>query len=203
MSTQLALFSQDPAEPQGLRYQREFVSSEEESALIADVRALPLTPFQFGAFEGKRRVAWFGWRYDYSRHKLEQAGDLPAWLAPIIARVEAFAGPRSSPVRQVLCTEYEQGVGIGWHRDKPHFDEIFGLSLASACKLRFRRKQGTKWQRFALEAQPRSLYMLSGDSRYVWEHGIPAVEALRYSITFRTMRKETSNVRAGDRQEAR
>ena len=88
---------------------------------------------------------------------------------------------------QVLCTEYDVGVGIGWHRDKPHFDRIFGLSLGSPCKFRFRRTVGEKWQRYTLEAAPRSLYMMSGESRRVWEHSIPAVEAQRYSITFRTM----------------
>jgi putative chromate ion transporter len=100
--------------------------------------------------------------------------------------VVAALGP-ATQVRQVLCTEYGVGVGIGWHRDKPHFDRIFGLSLGSACKFRFRRTAGKAWDRFTLDAEPRSLYMMSGASRHVWEHSIPAVEAPRYSITFRTM----------------
>lgn len=86
-----------------------------------------------------------------------------------------------------FSTEYDVGVGIGWHRDKPHFDRIFGLSLGSACKLRFRRPSYTKWERFTREALPRSIYEMSGPSRTVWEHSIPEVEAKRYSITFRTM----------------
>lgn len=145
-------------------------------------------PFQFGAFEGKRRVASFGWRYDYSQQKLQEADELPAWITTYCARIEAFAGLRPGEVRQVLCTEYDDGVGIGWHRDKPHFDEVFGLSLASACNLRFRRKAGEKWERFTLEAEPRSLYMMSGEARQLWQHSIPPVERPRYSITFRTMR---------------
>jgi alkylated DNA repair dioxygenase AlkB len=184
---QLGLFSTEPVGPEGLRYQPDFISASEEKQLIARIRALPLTPFQFGAFEGKRRVASFGWRYDYSQQKLEHAEDLPAWIAPFIAKIEAFAGLQSQAVRQVLCTGYDQGVGIGWHRDKPHFDEVFGLSLASACKFRFRRKTGEKWERFTLEARPRSLYMMSGESRRIWEHSIPPVDARRYSITFRTI----------------
>jgi alkylated DNA repair dioxygenase AlkB len=79
------------------------------------------------------------------------------------------------------------GVGIGWHRDKPHFDEIFGLSLGSACKFRFRKRSGKTWDRFKIDAEPRSIYMMTGASRQIWEHSIPAVEAPRYSITFRTM----------------
>src|ERR1700754_1539367 len=127
--------------------------------MIAGISALPLTPFQFGAFEGKRRVASFGWRYDYSHRELEQAEDVPGWVVPFIARVEQFAGLPSSSVRQILCTEYETGVGIGWHRDKPQFGEVFGLSLAAPCKFRFRRKKASSWQRFTLDAKPRSLYM--------------------------------------------
>jgi alkylated DNA repair dioxygenase AlkB len=187
MSEQLTLFGSDTAAPAGLRYQADFISKDGEHELIARIRALPLTPFQFGAFEGKRRVAWFGWRYDYSQQKLQQADELPRWLSPFIARVEQFADLPASSVRQVLCTEYETGVGIGWHRDKPHFGEVFGLSLAAPCKFRFRRKEGSTWQRFTLEAEPRSLYMMAGESRHVWEHSIPPVEATRYSITFRTM----------------
>jgi alkylated DNA repair dioxygenase AlkB len=190
MSEQLTLFGKfgnDRAQPGGLRYQDGFISADEESELIARIRALPLTPFQFGPFEGKRRVAWFGWRYEYSQRQLEQADELPDWLAPFAARVEQFAALPASAVRQVLCTEYETGVGIGWHRDKPQFGEIFGLSLASPCRFRFRRKNGSSWERFTLKAEPRSLYMMAGESRHVWEHSIPPVEATRYSITFRTM----------------
>jgi alkylated DNA repair dioxygenase AlkB len=117
---------------------------------------------------------------------LRGADPIPSWLAEIIAEVETFGGPPTR-IQQVLCTEYDIGVGIGWHRDKPHFDKVFGLSLGSACKLRFRRPAGKMWNRFTLNAEPRSLYMMSGASRQVWEHRIPPVEAPRYSITFRTM----------------
>jgi alkylated DNA repair dioxygenase AlkB len=192
VSEQLALFSDDAAAPRGLRYQPSFITAQSEQELIAQIRALPLAPFQFGAFEGKRRVASFGWRYDYDQHKLEQAEDLPAWIAPLIVKVQAFAGLPAASIRQVLFTEYEKGTGIGWHRDKPHFDQVFGLSLASACKFRFRRKTGRTWQRFTLEAEPRSLYMMAGESRSIWEHSIPPVDSPRYSITFRTMASETT-----------
>jgi alkylated DNA repair dioxygenase AlkB len=131
-------------------------------------------------------VASFGFRYDYSLRRLQEADPIPEWLTSIIEKVEAFGGP-STRIGQVLCTEYDVGVGIGWHRDKPHFDRVFGLSLGSACKFRFRRPSYTKWERFTLEAQPRSICMMSVPSRQVWEHSIPPVEVQRYSITFRTM----------------
>jgi alkylated DNA repair dioxygenase AlkB len=186
LSEQLAFFVASSLEPEGLRYSPEFVSRAAERELIARVAALPLQPFQFGQYEGKRRVASFGFKYDYGLRRLQDADPIPDWLAPIIAQVEAFGGS-STQIRQVLCTEYDVGVGIGWHRDKPHFDRVFGLSLGSACKFRFRKSAGEKWQRFTLNAEPRSLYMMSGASRQVWEHSIPAVEQPRYSITFRTM----------------
>ena len=191
MSEQLAFFAPSCPESEGLRYSPEFVSPAIEQELIAHIAALPLRPFQFGQNEGKRRVASFGFSYDYSLRRLQDADPIPDWLAPVIAQVEAFGG-RSTQIRQVLCTEYDVGVGIGWHRDKPHFDRVFGLSLGSPCKFRFRKAAGEKWQRFTLNAEPRSLYMMSGASRHVWEHSIPAVESPRYSITFRTMAERKS-----------
>jgi alkylated DNA repair dioxygenase AlkB len=189
---QLALFPDQSAGPAGLRYQPEFVSEAAERELVSRVSKLPLQPFQFGAYEGKRRVASFGFRYDYGLRKLQDADPIPAWLASIIGSVETFGDLPAGSVRQILCTEYDAGVGIGWHRDKPHFDKIFGLSLGAPCKFRFRRAAGDKWQRFTLSAEPRSLYMMSGESRQAWEHSIPGVEQRRYSITFRTMRADAA-----------
>ncbi|MCA1455647.1 alpha-ketoglutarate-dependent dioxygenase AlkB [Bradyrhizobium sp. BRP22] len=190
MTEQLALFADNSSAssaPEGLRYVADFISSEVERELIARITALPLQPFQFGQYQGKRRVASFGFRYDYTERRLREADSMPDWLGPVIEQVEAFGGPQTE-IAQVLCTEYDTGVGIGWHRDKPQFDRILGLSLGSPCKFRFRRPAGDKWERFTLEAQPRSIYLLSGAARQVWEHSIPAVEAPRYSITLRTMR---------------
>jgi alkylated DNA repair dioxygenase AlkB len=191
LTEQLGLFPEttdapEESSPEGLQYAAEFISPEVERELIGQISALPLQPFQFGAYEGKRRVASFGFRYDYSLKRLQQAEPMPSWLDPLIGMVERFGGP-STRIQQVLCTEYDTGVGIGWHRDKPHFDRIFGLSLGSPCKFRFRRAAGGKWQRYTLDAMPRSLYGMAGESRMVWEHSIPGVEAPRYSITFRTM----------------
>lgn len=186
MSDQLALFAEPCPMPEGLHYFEDFISPATEHELIAHISALPLQPFQFGIYEGKRRVVSFGFRYDYTLRRLENAEQIPAWLFPLVAQVEKSGGD-GTRIAQVLCTEYDTGVGIGWHRDKPQFDRIFGLSLGSPCKFRFRKPNGEKWQRFTLDAAPRSLYMMSGASRQVWEHSIPGVEAPRTSITFRTM----------------
>ncbi|GMO35065.1 alpha-ketoglutarate-dependent dioxygenase AlkB [Bradyrhizobium sp. TM233] len=187
--TQLGLFDVPDEGPAGLRYTDNFIEPAVEQSLIGRIAALPLERFQFGAFEGNRRVASFGYRYDYALQRLAEAEPIPDWLLPIARQVEAWAALPAASVRQVLCTEYEAGVGIGWHRDKPHFDKILGLSLGSACKFRFRRRSGDKWQRHTREAQPRSLYMMEGEARSQWEHSIPPVEARRYSITFRTMKR--------------
>lgn len=186
MSDQLSLFAKAPVGPDGLRYADDFISVAAERDLITKVLALPLEPFQFGQYEGKRRVASFGFSYDYTARRLVAANPIPEWLSDITRRVEAFDGP-DTRIQQVLCTEYNIGVGIGWHRDKPHFDKIFGLSLGAACRFRFRRPVPPKFERFTLEAAPRSIYMMTGEARSVWEHSIPGVDAKRYSITFRTM----------------
>ncbi|GLR95458.1 MULTISPECIES: alpha-ketoglutarate-dependent dioxygenase AlkB [Bradyrhizobium] len=187
--TQLGLFAEPEAGPAGLRYTDNFIDAAVEQDLIDRIAALPLQRFQFGAFEGNRRVASFGYRYDYSLQRLAEAEPIPDWLLPVARQVEAWAHLPAGSVRQVLCTEYEVGVGIGWHRDKPHFDKVLGLSLGSPCKFRFRRRHGAKWERHTLEALPRSLYMMEGEARSQWEHSIPPVEAHRYSITFRTMKR--------------
>lgn len=186
MARQLSLLAPSGL-PEGLSYQDDFISRECEQELIARIAELPLKPFQFGAYEGHRRVASFGWRYDYTAQKLEPASAPPEWLDPVTARVEAFAEVPADAIRQVLFTEYAAGVGIGWHRDKRAFDIVLGLSLASECGLRFRRKAEDRWQRYTLAAAPRSLYLMSGPARHEWEHSIASVERLRYSITFRIL----------------
>ena len=188
MSTQLALFDDGEARPNGLHYTREFISPDVERELIAHVAELPLKPFQFGAFEGHRQVKSFGFRYDYTAQRMLESEPIPDWLRTIARTVEEFGQLPEGSVRQVLCTEYDVGVGIGWHRDKPQFDKVFGLSLGSPCRFRFRRRVGEKWERFMLQAEPRSLYLMDGEARQAWEHSIPGVEQRRHSITFRTMR---------------
>ena len=93
---------------------------------------------------------------------------------------------QSEVLQQVLVTEYAPGAGIGWHKDRPQFEQVVGVSLLAPCNFRLRRKAGEKWERKSFTAQPRSAYLLSGTSRHCWEHSIPAVKKLRYSVTFRS-----------------
>jgi alkylated DNA repair dioxygenase AlkB len=187
MPRQPSFFADERPRPEGLAYTADFLTAEEERELIARIAELPLEPFQFGIYEGKRRVVYFGARYDFTRQRLERADALPDWIMSIVERTERFAKLAPGSIRHALFTEYDVGAGIGWHRDKKQFDEVFGLSLASACTIRFRRKSGSTWERAALACEPRSLYVLRGPARSLWEHSIAPVKEKRYSITFRTM----------------
>ncbi len=91
-----------------------------------------------------------------------------------------------------LITEYGPGAAIGWHRDKGVFSDVIGVSLLSPCTFRLRRRVGSSWERYSLIAEPRSAYLLRGEARTAWEHSIPAVETLRYSVTFRSLRGRAS-----------
>jgi alkylated DNA repair dioxygenase AlkB len=184
------LFGGPPAPPlpEGLVYRPDFVTEAEEAGLAEAIAALPLKPFEFHGFTGRRRVASFGLRYDFGGGGLRRAEGLPEFLQPLLERVAAFAGTAPEALRHVLVTEYEPGAAIGWHRDRPEFGTVVGVSLLSPCRFRLRRRAGTKWQRAAFVAEPRSAYRLQGPARHEWEHSIPPVEALRWSITFRTLR---------------
>jgi alkylated DNA repair dioxygenase AlkB len=150
--------------------------------------ALHFRPFEFQGFTGNRRVVSFGWRYAFDGSGLHTAEPMPEFLLPARDAAARFAGLDPTALEQVLLTEYAAGAAIGWHRDRPVFGEVVGLSLLSPARLRFRRKHGSKWERRDLLLQPGSAYHITGEARSAWEHSIPAVEAKRYSITFRTLR---------------
>jgi alkylated DNA repair dioxygenase AlkB len=190
MSQQFSFFDEAPAYPEGFRYQPELIAPDDERALVAHIRELPLREFEFHGFTGKRRVVSFGWRYDFNESVLQQVDDMPAFLLPVRAAAAAWAGLAPEALQHALVTEYSEGAGIGWHRDKAEFELIIGISLLSPCDFRLRRKRGDTWERFTLVAEPRSAYLMSGPARTQWEHSIPGVEALRYSVTFRNLRLE-------------
>ena len=113
---------------------------------------------------------------------------MPDFLRELRVPAARFAGLEPEVLQHVLVTEYAAAAGIGWHRDKNVFNEIVGVSLLAPCVFRLRRSVGDRWERFNVTAEPRSAYLLSGPARSEWEHSIPPVDALRYSVTFRNLR---------------
>jgi alkylated DNA repair dioxygenase AlkB len=188
MEGQLNFFDPGPKTPDGFKYQSEVITAEAESRLIEQIRGLPFRDFEFHGFTGKRRVVSFGWRYDFNERVLQKTEDIPPFLFPVRALAARFAGLEEEVLRHILVTEYSAGAAIGWHRDKAVFGEVIGVSLLASCVFRLRRKAGEKWERTSIVAEPRSMYLLSGPSRTEWEHSIPPVAALRYSITLRALR---------------
>ena len=176
----------DAALPPGLSFREEFVSPAEEAALLARVTQLAFKPFEFHGWTGNRETASFGWRYDFNQARVERAPPIPEFLLPLRQRAADFAGLEPAAFEQALVIRYDVGAGIGWHRDRPVFDRVFGLSLLSPCVLRFRRRRGAGFDRFPLDAPPRSAYLLSGEIRHDWEHSISPMPVKRFSITFRS-----------------
>jgi len=183
---QLDLLAPSPFLPEGLTYRPEFLTAGEERALAAELAGLPVKPFAFHGFEGNRRTISFGWHYAFDGSGLKQIEPIPDWLLPVRDRAAALAGLPAQSLEHALLIEYRPGAGIGWHRDRPVFGTVVGISLLAPARLRFRRKQEKGWERAALIAEPRSAYVLRGPARHEWEHSIPPLETLRYSITFRS-----------------
>jgi alkylated DNA repair dioxygenase AlkB len=182
------LFEALEGAPAGFKYSGDFITAGEELDLVRDMEALPFKEFEFHGFLGKRRVVSFGWRYDFNGGGLQKTDDMPDFLLPLRKRAANFAGIAAASLQQVLLTEYRPGAAIGWHKDRSVFGDVIGISLLSPCTFRLRRKVGAHWQRTSVELQPRSAYLLRGPVRTDWEHSIPAVDSLRYSITFRNIK---------------
>ena len=188
--SQLSLFGapETMSLPEGFNYKDDILSSDEERVLVKQIAKLPFKEFQYQGFLGKRRVVSFGWRYDFNTRELNKAENIPEFLLTVRTEAGNFAGLDSNELQQALVTEYAAGAGIGWHKDRPEFGDIIGISLLAPCVFRLRRKIGTKWQRASIVAKPRSVYVMRGPARQEWQHSIPLLDTLRYSITFRTFR---------------
>ena len=174
-----------PSWPEGFAYRDEAITPDEERALAEQFARLPLAPFAFHGFLGRRRVVSYGWRYDYAGRALRPSDEIPGLLLPLRERAAEIAGVAAQSLQQVLVTEYAPGAAIGWHRDKPMFEDVVAISFLAPCTLRLRRRRDEGWDRHSIELRPRSAYLLRGPSRRDWEHSIPPVGQLRFSLTFR------------------
>ena len=179
------LFGEPPIP--GLVYRDDFIGEAEHEALVGRLQAMELAPFRFQGWTGKRMTQSFGWRYDFDDASFSPAEPIPGWLDPLRVKAADFAGVEPGEFAHVLLARYDPGAGIGWHRDRPVFDRVVGVSLGAPETLRFRQRTATGFRRYALPVEPRSAYLLSGEARHDWEHRIVPGEVLRFSITFRTL----------------
>lgn len=171
----------------GLNYADNVVDVAEEAMLIQRIGGAGLTPFQFQQWEGKRLTRSFGWTYDFQTGRFAPSEPIPGWLLPLRERAAAVAGIAPGDLVQALVIEYGVGAGIGWHKDRPVFEHVVGISLGSEAAMRFRRRIGSRFERVSVPLAPRSIYHLGGEVRNDWEHSIAAMSETRWSVTFRSL----------------
>jgi alkylated DNA repair protein (DNA oxidative demethylase) len=181
---------------EGLRYREAVLGKEDEDLLLEHLDAADLSFFRFHGWLGNRKTKSFGWRYDFEDASFSRAEPIPSWLLPIRSLAASFASVQPDDFAHVLLARYDPGAGIGWHRDRDVFEKVVGISLASPARLRFRRRRAGGFDRASFDVEPRSAYLLSGESRWEWEHSIAAGSELRFSITFRTLSAKGLNLGA-------
>ena len=187
-SGQLSFFEPLPSLPEGFAYRAALVSPDEEAELLAHFRELDFREYEFHGHLGRRRVVSYGLHYDSNVNAAVSSAGIPEFLLTLRQRAADFAGLTASELQQALVSEYTPGAAIGWHRDRPAYRDIIGVSFSSPCRFRLRRKRAGSWERASLTVEPRSMYLLRGPARTEWQHSIPPAERLRYSVTFRSMR---------------
>lgn len=171
----------------GLDYRKDFIGEGEHADLLAHLEETELSPFRFHGWTGNRKTTTFGWRYDFDDASFAPAEPIPEWLHPLREKAAGFAKVAPDDFAHVLLARYDPGAGIGWHRDRPQFDKVVGISLGSPAVMRFRQRTADGFRRASVPLEPRSAYLLSGEVRHDWEHSIVPGEVLRFSITFRTL----------------
>ena len=191
------LFAQPLIE--GLDYRAAFISLDEERSLIELLSALDVSPFRFQGWLGNRKTRSFGWRYDFGDASFTRTEPIPDWLEPLRAKAAAFARVDPADFHHALVARYDPGAGIGWHKDRDVFEKVVGVSLNNPAVLRFRQRADPGFRRAALDVEPRSAYLLSGEARWQWEHRITPGDDLRFSITFRTLSDKGRRIVAAQR----
>jgi alkylated DNA repair dioxygenase AlkB len=175
----------------GLAYVDGYVSGDEERELLT-------------AIDGER------WLTDYKRRRQvygvaysgPQAGTklnaLPTWLSWLVTRVRQDGWLRDEVVNAVI-NEYLPGQGISAHFDHPAFGPtVVAVSLGAATSLELENPSAPQLSKVTLDVQPRSLWVLGGQARSHWQHGIAARQSdlvnglkrpreRRVSVTLRTL----------------
>jgi len=177
-----------PELPEGFSYLPDVMSASEERKLVSLFESLPLQPFQFHGYQANRRIFTYGHRYVFAGQKPRDDAAIPAHLLPLTEIASTIAGVPADLFEQVMVTEYPPGAGIGWHRDRPTFEDIVAVSFLAPCALRLRRRAGDGWERQSVLIEPRSAYLLHGPVRNRWQHSITPMDRRRFSVTLRTFR---------------
>lgn len=175
----------------GLRYEPGFLEVQDEAALLEWIGTLPLEEARYKAYTARRRVASFGSRYDFDTNRSQPADPVPSTVFPLRERLGAWAGIAPAALVNLLVAEYRPGTPLGWHRDVPEHELVVGLSLGGPARMGFRRyppQQPRKADVLTLDLAPRSIYLLSEEARWEWQHSIAPTPSLRWSLTFRTRR---------------
>ena len=193
---QIELFAKRRELPEGFVYTAEFVSDDEERALLRAIEQIEFGEVRMHGVVAKRRVAHYGRGYEYNSAGLTEAAPIPGFLLPLRERVASFAQRSADDFAEALVTDYPEGAPIGWHRDAPPFDIIVGVSLLSDCTMHFRpwppaKKGAPRTKSVTQLLQRRAAYILRGPSRTQWQHQIPPTKTRRISITFRTLRSKS------------
>lgn len=189
-AAQADLFGGALALPEDFVYQPDFITAAEERELLANIRKIALEDAKYREYTARRRVAYFGFDYDFSKNQLGEAPPVPAFLHPLREKMARWMRIAPEAFVHALVSEYRPGTPLGWHRDAPDFDRVAGVSLGGHARMRFRKYPPGKDKPLVLELEPRSAYQMNGASRWRWQHSIPPTPELRYSITFRTLRKD-------------
>jgi hypothetical protein len=195
--SQLELIADEIPLLDGFLYRPDFISDDEETRLVDRIARLQFSAVVMRGVAAKRRTAHFGRSYEFESFKLGSAPPIPEFLLPLRERGASLTSHRPDEFTEALVSEYSPGAAIGWHRDAPPFGVIVGISLLAPCKMKFRPSpvpateavRGNKRTRpLSQRLAPRSVYVIDGKARSNWQHHIPPAEALRYSVTFRTLR---------------
>ncbi|RVT90383.1 alpha-ketoglutarate-dependent dioxygenase AlkB [Sphingomonas crocodyli] len=185
----------------GLRTAKAIITPDEHDALIAAIDSCGLAPFRFQGWEGRRLTRSYGWHYDFDHGRLAPADPVPDWLSGVRTRMARLIERDPHELVQALLIRYDPGATIGWHRDRPQFGHVVGLSLGATATLRLRRRVGPGRAGFArstVALEPRAAYALTGEIRRHWEHSIAALDETRWSVTFRTLASERCAENTGD-----
>lgn len=188
---QAELFGDAPALPEGFVFELDFITAAEERALLDEIARLKLEEAKYKQYTARRRIAYFGFGYDFVSNKLDEAPPAPAFLAPLREKMATWMGEAPEALAQALVTEYRPGTPLGWHRDAPDYARVCGVSLGGWARMRLRPYRRNEPpgddEPITLNLAPRSAYQMNGTARWGWQHSIPATKELRYSITFRTL----------------